>query len=130
MLSGRCFCGLVRYHCGALLYPPTLCHCESCRRIAGAHSVGWATVAAETLVMTAAEPRVFASSAGVTRSFCGKCGTSLTYRHENRPGEIDIILATLDRAAELAPADHIYMADALPWDRPNDGLPQHLGTRG
>jgi len=128
-LSGGCFCGHVRYRAGALLYPPTLCHCESCRRVAGAHIVGWVTFAADTLVFTGSQPVEFSSSPGVTRSFCGKCGTPLTYRREGRSIEIDVMLATLDRAAELAPADHIYMADALPWDRPGDGLPQHLGTR-
>jgi len=126
---GGCFCGLVRYRCGALLYPPTLCHCESCRRVAGAHSVGWVTVAVETMEFTATKPAEFVSSPGVTRSFCGRCGTPLTYRGEGRQGEIDVILTTLDRAAEVAPADHIYMKDALPWDRPSDGLPRHLGTR-
>ena len=29
----------------------------------------------------------------------------------------------------VAPADHIYMADAAAWDKPCDGLPQFLATR-
>jgi hypothetical protein len=71
----------------------------------------------------------FNSSRPVRRSFCGQCGTPLTYRRVDRPGEIDITQATLDHAAQPAPVDHIYMDDALPWDRPNDGLPQHPRTR-
>ena len=128
-LIGGCFCGRVRYRCGAPLCPPTLCHCESCRRVAGAHVVAWLTVSAATLVFTAGRPVEFASSPQVYRGFCAACGTPLTYRRDGRPGEIDITLASLDRPADLAPADHIHMQDALPWDRPNDGLPLHPQTR-
>lgn len=129
-LTGGCFCGAVRYRCAAPLYPPTLCHCESCRRVAGAHSVAWLTVPAGSLSYPMAKPVEFSSSAKVLRSFCGACGTPLTYRHEDRTGEIDITLVTLDRPAEHVPADHIWMQDALSWDRPGDGLPHYPTTRG
>jgi hypothetical protein len=128
-LTGRCFCGAVRYRCAAPLYPATVCHCESCRRVAGSHAVAWLTVSAGSFVHLAADPAQFSSSLHVHRSFCRDCGTPLTYRHAARSGEIDVMLATLDRAAEFAPVDHIWMEDALPWDRPRDGLPQYPKTR-
>jgi hypothetical protein len=128
-LGGHCYCGVVRYRCGVPLYPATLCHCESCRRVAGAHAVAWLTVAASSLVYTHGNPEEFSSSARAWRTFCRDCGTPLTYRNEDRAAEIDITLATLDQAADFAPLDHIWMADALPWDRPSDGLPQFPGTR-
>jgi hypothetical protein len=128
-LTGRCFCGAVRYRCGTLLHPPTLCHCESCRRIAGAHCVAWLTVRAESLVYLMARPTEFSSSSKVFRSFCSQCGTPLTYRHEERADEVDITLVTLDQPAAIVPVDHIWMEDALPWDRPGDDLPQYPKTR-
>ena len=128
-LTGRCFCGAVRYRCGAPLFPATLCHCQSCRRVAGAPSVGWLTVSAETLVYTAGEPTEYSSSPSVLRSFCSACGTPLTWRSAKHHGEIDVTLATLDRPDMVAPADHVWMEHALPWDRPNDGLPQHQRER-
>jgi len=128
-LTGRCLCGAVRYEVGARLYPPTLCHCESCRRASGAHAVGWLTVRAATLRYAAGEPREIESSAGVWRAFCGRCGAPLTYRNLRRPGEIDVTIGTLDEPGRAAPADHIWMADAPPWDRPADGLPQYPGSR-
>jgi hypothetical protein len=42
---------------------------------------------------------------------------------------IDITIATLDGADSVQPAEHVWMADALPWDRPQDGLPQFEGFR-
>ena len=129
VLTGRCLCGSIRYQCGPLLYPPTLCHCESCRRASGAPALGWVTVNTSHLEYTAGAPREFASSAGVQRGFCGHCGTPLTYRSAQRPGEIDLTIGSLDEPARAAPVDHIWMQDAPDWDRPQDGLPQHAATR-
>lgn len=128
-LNGHCFCGAVHYRCGALLYPATLCHCESCRRIAGAHAVGWITVAKNSFAYVQGKPARFSSSSGVVRTFCGDCGTPLTYYNRSRPTEIDITLVSLESAVSIAPADHIWMMDALPWDEPHDGRPQHQKTR-
>ena len=130
MLTGRCCCGAVRYECGAPLYPATLCHCESCRRIAGAHVIAWLTVSEAQFRFTALAPLEFQSSPSVRRTFCGRCGTPLTYRRDGRAGEVDVTLATLDDASHQAPIDHIWMADALAWDQPRDGLPQWRQTRG
>jgi hypothetical protein len=73
--------------------------------------------------------REYASSPSVTRTFCGQCGTHLTWAHTSHPGLIDITLASFDNAATLAPADHIWMKDALPWDLPADELARHVGER-
>jgi len=129
-LSGRCLCGQIHYRCGAPLYPTTLCHCESCRRAQGAHAVGWLTVAASGLSWSGERPLEYASSPGVKRGFCGRCGTPLSYRTEKRPTEVDLTLATLDGAGEYPPADHIWMEDALRWDRPADGRPEYPRGRG
>jgi hypothetical protein len=128
-LTGQCLCGAVRYRCGPLLYPATLCHCESCRRASGAHAVGWLTVDRADLEFSAGEPREIESSPGVFRAFCGRCGSPLTYRTATRPTEIDVTLGTLDEPGRAPPADHIWMADAPPWDRPGDGLPQYPERR-
>jgi hypothetical protein len=128
-LTGRCLCGAVRYACGAPLYAATLCHCASCRRAQGAHAIAWFTVARDSLTFTATEPRVFRSSPGVERAFCAQCGTPISYRNVARPEEIDLTICSLEQPASVAPADHIWMDDALQWDRPGDGLALHAATR-
>jgi hypothetical protein len=125
ILTGRCLCGAIRYRCGPLLYPPALCHCESCRRASGAHAVGWLTVRSQDLEYLGNSPREFASSPAVLRSFCGQCGTPLAYRAAERPTEVDITLCTLDDPERAAPADHIWMQDAPTWDLPGDTLPRY-----
>lgn len=130
VLTGRCLCGAIRYHCGPLLYAPTLCHCESCRRASGAYAVGWLTVSSGDFKYTAAKPREFESSPGVRRTFCERCGTPLTYTNTRHPTEVDVTIGSLDDPALVVPVDHIWMTDAITWDRPADGLPQHPRQRG
>jgi hypothetical protein len=76
-----------------------------------------------------ASPREYESSPGVHRGFCERCGTPLTYRCQQRPGELDLTIGSLEQPATAAPVDHIWMQDAPPWDRPGDGLPQHPAGR-
>jgi hypothetical protein len=127
--TGHCLCGSVRYECGAPILPPCFCHCESCRRAAGAHAVAWATVPRNTFRVVAGTLRSFASSPPVLRQFCERCGTPITYWNQQSPDSIDITVATLDSPDAMTPVDHIWMEDAPAWDRPGDGRPQFPGSR-
>jgi len=128
-LTGRCLCGAVRYQCGAPVAPACFCHCASCRRASGAHVVAWATVPHDTFRVIAGTLRSFASSPPVVRQFCEKCGTPISYFNQGSPATIDITVATFDSANAITPVDHIWMEDALAWDRPQDGLPQFQRSR-
>jgi len=126
--AGGCFCGAVRYEASGAPRNLCYCYCESCRRAAGSPVVAWATFDRSGFHVTHGTLAEFRSSAPVTRGFCAACGSCLTYRHEARPAEIDVTLATLDEAAHLAPQVHVWVADKLPWMRIEDGLPQFPGT--
>jgi hypothetical protein len=127
--TGRCLCGAITYECGPPVVEPSLCHCESCRRAAGAHVVAWATVKRDSFRITAGSPRSYTSSPPVTRQFCEHCGTPLTYGNVHWPDTIDVTIATLDQPNSIQPTEHIWMEDALSWDRPNDGLSQYRRGR-
>jgi hypothetical protein len=129
MLVGGCFCGAVRYAAGPALYPPTYCHCTSCRRASGSHAVAWYTIARADLHYLGAALVERESSIGVFRGYCAQCYSPLIYRCLARPGEMDLTIASLDQPDLVVPVDHIHMADALDWDRPMDGLPQYQRTR-
>jgi hypothetical protein len=91
--------------------------------------LGLYTVDRDTLAYTQGQPFEYRSSARVLRGFCGHCGSSLTYWHADWPNDISMAIASLDDRNLAAPVDHTWMADALAWDRPADGLPQHLTDR-
>ncbi len=129
VFTGRCLCGAVNYRCGPPVIAPCFCHCESCRRASGSHVVAWATVPRSTFQFTSGPIRSYVSSPPALRQFCEQCGTPLTYSNEQWPETIDITIATLDRPDSMQPAEHIWMQDAVNWDRPNDGLPQFARSR-
>ena len=128
ILSGGCLCGAVRYRAAGPPRARALCHCRSCRVGAGGTSVAWATVRTETFAWEGEAPASFASSPGVTRTFCGRCGTSLTYAHQDRAEEIDITTVTLDDPEAWAPVKEIFTAERVSWSPPVAGMPQFPGS--
>ena len=129
VLSGGCCCGAVRYETSERVFHATICHCPTCRRVAAAASVAWFTVPKSSYRLTAGAPSLFQSSEGVTRSFCGACGTPLTYARTDAPNEIDVTMCSLDVPDAVAPVDHTFASYRLAWDRASDGLPDYPRLR-
>lgn len=123
--TGRCFCGEVHYRVTGTPRTVCFCHCESCRRAAGAPNVVWATFPTARFAVTEGRLTVHASSPDVERGFCARCGTPVTYFHGARPTELDVTVATLDDAHALKPQMHIWVDDKLPWVSIDDGLPAY-----
>lgn len=122
--EGGCLCGALRYRATGAARFATLCHCSSCRRAAAAPAVAWVTFAVVAFAFTSGEPVRFRSSAPVLRSFCGRCGTPLTYQHEGRPEAIDVTTASLDEPERCAPLDHTWVSERLRWWRPEPRWPE------
>jgi hypothetical protein len=114
-VEGGCLCGAVRYRATGPGTNATLCHCVSCRRAAGAPLVAWVTFASANFAFTAAQPNAYHSSPPVVRTFCGRCGSPLTYVHADFPGEIDVTIASLDQPDDVAPRDHTWTSQQLRW---------------
>lgn len=124
MATGGCHCGAIRYSVAGEPRHSSVCHCESCRRTTGGLSTAWLGYPSEALTVEQGEPRSYNSSGGVQRRFCGDCGTSLFYANEPAmPGIGDVLTVTLDDPKAFAPALHVQMADALPWEATLDDLP-------
>jgi hypothetical protein len=126
--SGRCFCGQVRYDIVGEPVFACHCHCESCRRAAGAPFVTWISFACDSVIVRCGTISEYPSSPGVRRGHCASCGTTLTYWWERRPHEIDITVSSLDDAAGIEPGAHIWVEDKVSWLVINDGLPQYKTT--
>jgi hypothetical protein len=122
--AGGCFCGHIRYLIRGEASSATICHCSMCRRASGAPCVAWATFASPQIEWLAGTPREFASSDKAVRSFCGECGTALTFRLLENAAETDVTLGSLDRPELIFPRDHTYTAAQVAWLRLADGLPR------
>lgn len=114
-LTGGCRCGDIRYEFAKEPDDVLVCHCPDCRRSVGAQSVGWAFIELKHFKITRGTLAVYNSSPGVERSFCGRCGTTLTWVGEKQPGRIDVTLGSLDEPGKFAPSRAVYRRHKLPW---------------
>ena len=127
---GRCLCRAVRYRVTGTVRDLCYCHCESCRRATGSAFVAWGTTDCTNFTITQGALTIVHSSSEVERGFCVACGSTLTYSHTRRSGEIDFTLVSLENPSALQPQAHIWVRDKLPWVRIDDGLPQFQTVLG
>ena len=123
-IEGGCLCGAVRYRIRSEPLSSGTCQCRSCRMASAAAIVPWITVNSDDFVFTAGQPIEYNSSPPATRTFCGRCGTPLTFRHtsyENK--KIDVTTVTLDDPEAFPPEGHTWASQKLTWMRLADGLP-------
>jgi hypothetical protein len=128
--NGGCLCGAVRFQADG---PPNWvahCHCSSCRRATGAPMTTFAGFARERVTFVRGAPKTFNSSPGVTRGFCGACGTPLSFQGERWPGELHLFVATFDDPAQLTPQAHVNIAQRVPWLEIHDDLPRYSNIPG
>jgi len=131
MQTGSCLCGAVKYEIAGDLAPIQLCHCSMCRRASGA---GFATnmpVRADDFRITSGEARlkVYRSSPGKERVFCGECGSPIISRSAADPGMVRVRAGTLDEPAPTHPAFHFHVASKASWLPITDELPQYPGPK-
>ena len=123
VIEGGCFCGAIRYRARGVPSNTMVCHCQTCRRVAGSPVVAWVTFARDQFAFTAGNPAEFASSAPVRRTFCSACGTPLTYSVADSPATIDITTCSLDNPDAFPPTHHSWLSHDLAWVRFGDNLP-------
>jgi hypothetical protein len=127
--SGSCFCGAIRFTAEL----PTLfcghCHCSMCRRSHGAGYVTWFAVPRSQFSLDAGEERLvrFRSSDHGTRSFCGRCGSTLFCETTHYPDMVDIVLANMTDPIDRPPQAHFFFENRVDWVHVDDSLP-HVGA--
>ncbi len=122
-VTGRCLCGDIRYEFAGAPLKVLHCHCESCRRHTSTPVSTFLCVEGERFRFTKGTPAAYASSPGVTRTHCGRCGSPMTYTSD-RSTQVDIYAGTLDEPAAIAPTYHVFVEEQLPWFEIADALPR------
>jgi hypothetical protein len=128
--DGGCLCGAVRYRVSGTPQSSSVCHCRSCRLAAGSPAVAWVVFDKRHFELLQGHPATRHSSPGVVRGFCPRCGTPLTYRHDDAPGLIELTTATLDHPELFPPTHEIWLEHRLVWQPVADGLPHHRHGSG
>ena len=126
-IRGSCLCGAVRFTVKCPLLSMGHCHCSMCRRQHGSAHSTYAQIGETQIQMHDGADAItsFESSPGVTREFCGNCGTKLFFRSSALHGQLFIAAGAFDDDPGLMPSYHIFVASKAPWHEISDTLPQH-----
>jgi len=128
--GGHCLCRAVKFEAAGASEWVGNCHCESCRRATGAPMATFAGYRESTFTYSAGTPRAQHSAPGVTREFCGDCGTALTYRNEVLGDAVHVLVAAFDNPADFEPMTHVFYGERLPWLIIGDNLPKYETLAG
>lgn len=123
MASGHCLCGQLKFQSEGEPEWVVYCHCASCRRHTGSPVTCFVNFKSGKVTFSG-DRSTFASSPGVTRSFCAQCGTPVAYETSTRSDEIDLYLNVFDEPAAFTPQKHVYFDEHIPWFDVRDDLPR------
>ena len=124
-LNGGCLCGYIRFQVDGIPRRTTHCHCRHCRRSSGAAFLTWIEYHSSDFKILAGTLSQYESRSGVTRQFCGNCGTQLTYQHVDEPEIINVTACSMDNVGSVSPEDHVWCERKVPWLNLGDDLPQY-----
>ena len=130
--TGSCLCGGITFSIHAPLQPIQVCHCTQCRKAQGGPFAAVTPVATRAFTLDDAQGllRLYESSPGKERAFCGRCGSPLFSRRPTLPGILRVRAGLLDEPVNTRPAWHAHTDSKSSWWPILDGLPQYPGDPG
>ena len=123
-LDGGCFCGAVRFRVTGSPLALSRCHCRSCRLAAGSAGVAWAVFKRTDFALLQGDLVRYRSSPEAVRTFCGTCGTSVSYEPTDHPANIELTASTFDQPNHFAPAREVWVSHCLAWEQLDHSLPR------
>jgi hypothetical protein len=125
-ITGRCYCGALRYAAEGAPRFQGQCHCRECQYISGGGANYFMIMPAEGFRYTQGTPKQFQRgdipNPG-TREFCGTCGTHIITRAPMDNSMVVLKVGTLDDPSAYAgPQAAIQVADKQPWHLIAEGL--------
>ncbi len=125
-LTGRCYCGDIRYEFEGEVQGALQCHCRECQYITGGNANVIMVLPESGFRFVQGEPKPFARSDienPVTRLFCPRCGTAIGTRSPKRPGSFIVKVGTLDDPSVFQARAAIFTVDKQPFHHIPEGIP-------
>jgi hypothetical protein len=133
-LTGRCYCGAVKYEAEGEPGFKGQCHCRECQYITGGSPNVFMIMPGSGFRYVEGAPKRFQRAdlpAGYIREFCAECGTHLTTRSPSDANMVVLKVGSLDDPAAFGgPQAVIWTADAQPFHLMPEGVPQFPGFPG
>jgi hypothetical protein len=132
-ISGRCYCGDIKYKASGDPAIKVQCHCRECQYISGGSvnvTIGMPQAGFE---YTQGKPATYKRADlenGVTREFCGSCGTHILTQAPGLAGVMLIKVGTLDDPSMFTPDLAIFTAETQAFHHIPEGMPNHAGFPG
>jgi len=125
-LTGRCYCGELRYEAKGEPLFKIQCHCRECQYISGGGANFVMGVPADGFTYVAGAPKSFTREdidRPVTREFCANCGTPILTRVPSNPNMLVLKIGTLDDpSAYGGPQMAIWTDDKQPYHLIAEGV--------
>ncbi|QSX29412.1 GFA family protein [Shewanella cyperi] len=128
-ITGGCLCGAIRFSISTAPFDADYCHCRRCQQSTGAPVSAWMDFKLEEVSWLKGQVKEFASTDKTFRGFCGDCGSTLSFRHQDYPQYLTLAIAALDNPELISPNYHIYTSSQMPWFNLCDELPRYPGSR-
>jgi hypothetical protein len=129
-VTGRCFCGAVRFQFDRLPVATRACWCRDCQYLSSGNASINAIFKTEGFRFTG-EVKEYVSTAdsgnAVRRRFCPKCGTPLFSEVLSRSDIMVVRAGVLDDPEIGRPASYIWTASAPSWAVVDQGMPNCEG---
>jgi hypothetical protein len=125
--TGSCFCGAIAAEMHGEPFWICYDHDDDCRRAIGSPLTIWVGYRSDEFKLKRGRLKTFSKTKGVTRTFCGNCGTSIGYRDDGIADEFYLSIGFFDHPERLHPAAHAYWDMRLPWLEFLDDLPRING---
>jgi hypothetical protein len=127
-LTGRCYCGDIKYEFDGEVQGALQCHCRECQYITGGNPNVVMIVPESGFKFTQGQPSAFARTdleRPVTRYFCPRCGTALGTRSPARPDSFIVKVGTLDDPSVFKPRVAIFTIDKQAFHHIPEGMPAY-----
>jgi hypothetical protein len=125
-ITGRCYCGDLRYETEAAPMAKGACHCRECQYITGGAANLFMVMPAAGFTYVEGEPKGFSRAdldGPATREFCENCGTHILTRTPRNPAIVILKVGTLDDSSLYdGPQMAIWTDDKQPYHLIADGV--------
>ncbi len=125
--SAKCRCGELVYTVVGDPAMTDLCHCTNCQRRTGSSYAANTLFAVKQIEARIGNPQVVrqpGASESVLVEFCGACGTTVSWRHENSGTHQNFAVGCFADREFPSPQMEFWTIRRKPWIQPVEGAAQ------